>query len=147
MDDLHRQACVSEILQIWKQTEEVYRPPSVWIAEHWPVAPADAEHDYPSPVTNAWLLNDRGVEKRHPQEYIRFMTVQLGLHWAWGRPPRGIFHNTGSHPIGLAGFVRIAGTDLIALHFIWGGLFGRGSHYRYDPANNALECVVNIWIS
>lgn len=147
MDDRHRQACVGEILQIWTQAGEAHRPPTVWIADHWPVALADAGHDYRSPLANVWLLNDRGVERRDPQEYIRFMTVQLGLHWAWGLPPRGIFHNTGPHPIGLAGFAPVAGADLIALHFIWGGLWGRGSHYRYDPASGALACVADIWIS
>lgn len=149
MNDSHRQACIGELLQVWKQIPEQHRPPSVWIAEHGPVTLANATDDYSyaSAVANAWLLNDHGVQKRDPQEYVRFMTVHSGIHWAWGLPPRGIFSNTGRHPIALAGFAPIAGTDLIALHYIWGGLWGRGSHYRYDPLANALECTANIWLS
>ncbi|MFB9241386.1 hypothetical protein IV454_07690 [Massilia antarctica] len=145
--DFLRHACVSEIRQAWIDSGEVSRPPIVWIAEHMPVALVDAAHNYPSPVANAWLLNDHGVERRDPQEYVRFMTVHSGYHWARGRPPRGIFSNTGSHPIGLAGFAPIVDTDLVALHFIWGGLWGRGSHYRYDSFANTLVCVADIWVS
>ena len=147
MNDSHRQACVGELLQTWKRAGDASRPPSVWIAEHGPVALPDSEYNYPSPVVNAWLLDDHGVTRRDPQEYVRFMTVQSGRPWAWGVPPPGIFSNTGRHPIGLAGFAPVAGTDLIVLHYLGGGLWGRGSHYRYDPLANALECTANIWLS
>lgn len=128
MDETQRQACLGELLANWKALGEEFRPPSVWIAEHGPVSLANASDDssYASPVVTAWRLNDHGLARRDPQEYVRFMTVQTGVHWAWGTPPRGIFHNTGRHPIALAGFAPIAATDLIALHYIWGGLFGRG---------------------
>lgn len=147
MEHLHREACVGEILQLWTQAGEASRPPNAWIAEYLPVAPADAEHAYPSPVVNAWLLDDHGVEKRDAQQFVRLMTVHLGLHWAWGNGPQDIFSDIGPHSIGLAGFAPIAGTDLIALHFIWGGLWGRESHYRYNSGADALERVKDIWTS
>jgi hypothetical protein len=149
MDDPRRQACIDEIRRIWTQSGAASRPPGVWIAEHGPVTPANAKNDcsYASPVLNAWLLDDHGVARRDPQHYVRFMTVQLGLYWASGAPPRGIFSNTGAHPVGLAGFAPITGSDLTALHYIWGGLCGAGSHYHYDRATRALECVANIWRS
>ncbi|NHZ43135.1 hypothetical protein [Massilia aquatica] len=147
MNDSQRQACIGELLQTWKRAGDASRPPSVWIAEHGAVALPYSEYNYPSPVLNAWLLDDHGVTRRDPQEYVRFMTVQSGRHWAWGAPPPGIFSNTGRRPIGLAGFAPVAGTDLITLHVMWGGLWGQGSHYRYDAQAGALAWVADLWLS
>lgn len=150
MDALTQHACLAEVRQLWASAAHDLRPFTVWIAEHEPV-PADA--DWPeTPVVNAWLLNERGVEERAAADYVRFLTVHSGRLWSSSRyplPAIGVFNNRpgSTHTIGLAAFAPILDSELVYLHYIWGGTFGRGSAYRLDPQAKTLECVRSMWIA
>jgi hypothetical protein len=103
-------------------------------------------------VVNAWLLSERGIEKRKAQDFVRFVAVHSGQHLrSETRPPpaKGVFNNRPSHThtIGLAAFAPIQNLEAIYLEFIWGGTFGRGSEYRFDAKMNFLECLRNLWLS
>ncbi len=143
-------ACLAEVRRVWRDSPHDLRPFTVWIAEHEPIAP-DAE--WPAtPVVNAWLLNGGEVENRTAADYVRFVVVHSRAHWHTGSippPAVGVFNNRpgNTHTIGLAGFAPIVNSDLVYLHYIWGGTFGRGGVYRFDPETDALDWVRTLWLS
>jgi hypothetical protein len=143
-------ACLAEIERIWRASGDGVRPPSVWIAEHGPMASAN---DFPTaPVENAWLMDRYAISKRTAIDYVRFITVQSGVQWSTGMtalPAEGVFNDRPGrmHTIGVAAFAPILDSALVYLHYTWGGTFGRGSTYAFDPATAKLECVQDVWIS
>ena len=150
MDMSPTNACLAEIHQIWLDASDELRPPSDWIAEH---APLSADTDDPeTAVVNAWFMDAQGIDMRSATEFVRFITVHSGRYWSSGQHPPpavGIFNNSSSsvHTIGLAAFAPIQDSELIYLHYIWGGTSGRGSKYEFDRRNGALQCVQNVWVS
>lgn len=146
MSPILAQACLAEIRQIWLGARE----DSVWIAAHAPVGPETIDPD--TSVINAWIMDIYGIERRSADDFVRFMTVQSGRHWSTGMSAlahTGVFNDRPGrmHTIGLAAFAAIQDTELIYLHYIWGGTTARGSKYPFDRKNATLECVQDIWIS
>ena len=91
-------------------------PNTVWIAEHQPV-PLD-NCNATTPVVKSWLLSERGIGQRTAAEYVRFITVHSGVHWATGNvqpPSTGVFGRV--HAIGLVAFAQIENSDRIYLDF------------------------------
>ncbi|MFZ6679079.1 hypothetical protein [Undibacterium sp. Tian12W] len=145
-----QQACLNEIRKIWLEAEENMRPYSVWIAEHSPVSKDCAHAD--TQVCHAWLMDHDGIAKRSASDYVRFRTVQSGVHWnslTIPALPSAIFNDRPFriHSIGLASFAPVSESELIYLDFIWGGTFGRGAHYQFDEEKQWIVCVKNVWIS
>src|SRR5688500_18801563 len=89
-----RKACLAEICRLWEGPGASRPPTGVWIAEHEPV-PRDSETPT-TPVVNAWFLDQRGIQPKLPDDFVRFMTVHQGTHWCslmFGPPPGAVFNS------------------------------------------------------
>lgn len=150
MEQLVVDACLDELRSIWSSTSQELRPESFWIAQHASMDSGMSEPD--TLIEAAWFFGAQGLQQKTSSDYVRFIGVHSGKGWASGTsvpPAAGVFNNRAyrTHTIGLAAFGLVRATDMIYLHYIWGGTHGRGSLYTFDHGTRRLECVQNVWLS
>jgi hypothetical protein len=148
-------SCQQQLLQLikeeWQGLPAQWRPWSVWITLHTPLA---AEVHCPlQPTTrtlrSAWFLEERMnvPQERSIWAFTRFWIMHFERPWdATGWASDDPRFAARCYPVGMAAFAPYVDSFDIYLQTVWGGRWGLGRHL-ITKADGRIEPLRGLWIA
>lgn len=143
MDEEVRTQLLELIVRKWNDEPDVNRPNTLWIAEY---EENEGGGFLTGVVNRVWILDEEGLKRKKPEDFVRFRVIHSGEHWATGwYGVRNEIFGAGRHEIGTSGFASTRKKGNFQLEWNFGGLNGGGQSFVLERGK--LKFEKDYWVS